>query len=1134
MVIRALKAIENSRISKVSEKQSILVQTVSMILERLLPSQTWQNRIEFLDNSLGLRLDAIYNTDSSRVVLDSDTNKLQSIESGHFEILQDGIPAADFIENLPEVENISVSHASVSEYAQDYLQNHSLDWQTYIRQAKKNRSWIMQEWISATEFWRKNILKWHFQLLLQAYDGSRAIKVFQTKWRTKGIYSIIHKNLIKSTERRVKELKFFLNLLRDNVVNEKKKVVQFQYEINLRRAMSNWIKATVKKQTLDDSMSVWTRKRSKISKASAFAVWKKTLVINGRIIALEKICYAFRIRKSWSRWHSLQLLRHSLSRHLLTRALRQLIKAVNARYFERKRQIELMEFQSRFRKMDIKLIFLQWRKLTFDFRGDIFRNQQIKKEKFVLWYERLKFIQLKSNLSNEPDKNLERQMFETWLHQTKKIGQTTDFYLKQRLKLYFGIWRVVSKKFQLTTHLYNLPCKQKMQRFICSWNARTRMIKANDLIAKQIYCTRWFRILQKLKYVSMLRRKAIAYSNLSSKKRIILYFRKNADLLAKAKSLKYAQCKVDLESLFCNWKIGSNRSKAENKHRRNLSRDSFNLWRNTSRSYQSYSNISKFSNSIDSQNKLIMLKTLKVWRTLSLGKIFPAIAASRSLNMYFKRWRGPIHLDEDDLLFKIATRKHRKAMLKYYWVELKVRFHILRSRKRKIAAVLIQIRKLVAFQHRNTSNEFLVQKKAQSGDFSSPFRQIRLAELQNTEKQKKMVCRAWRRRTTNRQKQLKDAITHSTQSLAMESFCKWQAVVHNVKLASKVLNVNNLSRAFKLWRSLFFELIQYRQSLNLEYSQIQKLPIFRGQRKDIYQSLYCLKHIKKAFCFWRAMASEKRFLLVLQFRPRQKRMFNLWKFRTVGRAIEKQLKASVLEQSFQCWKWRTQSIVGIHDRYGCKYDRKTLSNFLKLWNSKLLIHQVQDKERCRLNRLKIALQAWRKKQNDIRFRMIIAIRLRESKLKAVLFKHWKASIVAINYKKRSARKIKDYAVLSSAIAYWMLRFQATADDGEVAVQFYKIRLLTVNYKAWSLKFHFRKACNQFRKRNVFFFWEEQRHRRVELKKGISQFGLKSAFTRWRTKMNIKRLLKDKLFSLRSAVTKFQRFKRRLSFKGTNI
>ena len=1127
MVIRALKAIENSRISKVSEKQSILVQTVSMILERLLPSQTWDSRIEFLENSLSLRSDSNYNIDSSGVVLDSDTVKLQSIDRGHFEILQDGIPAADFIENLPEVENISVSHASVSEYAQEYLQNHSLDWQAYIRQSKQNRSWIMQEWISATEFWRKNVLKRHFQLLLQAYDGSRAIKLFQTKWRTKGIYSIIHKKLIKITELRVKELKFVLNLMRDNVVNEKKKVVQFQNRISLHRAMSKWIKVTVKKQTLDDSIRIWTRKRSKISKASVFSVWKETLVIKRRITALEKFCYAFRIRKSWYRWRSLQRLRHSLSRHLLNRALRQLIKSVNARYIERKRQMELIEFQSRISKIVIKQIFVLWRKLTFDFRGDDFRNQRIKKEKFVRWYERLKFIQLMSKLSNEPDKTLKRQMFETWLHQTKKIGQTTAFYLKQRLGFYFRIWRVVSKKSQLLRHLYYVSCKQKITRFFCSWSERTRVIKAKDLIANQIYCRRWFRIFQKQKYVSSLRRKAIAYFNSSSKKRIILYFKNFAELLAKAKSLKYGQCKVDLESLFCNWKIGSNRSQAEKQHRRNLSRVSFNLWRNTSRSHQSNSNICTLSNTVDSQNKLIMQRTLKVWRTLSLGKIFPAIAASRSLNTYFKLWRGPIQLDEDDLLFKIATRKHRKATLRYYWVELKVKFHILRSRKRKVAAVLIQIRKLIAFQLRNSAN-------VESGDFSSPFRQIKLAELQNTEKQKKMIFRAWRRIAANLWKQHKDAITHATQALAFEFFCKWRAVVHNVIEARTVLNFNTLSRALKLWRSLFFELMQYRQSLNLKYSQIQKFPMFRGQRRVIYQSLYCLKLVKKAFCFWRNMASEKRFLLVLQCRPPQKRMFNLWKFRTVEWAVEKQLKSSVLEQSFQFWKLRTQTIIGIHERYSYKYDGKTLRNFLRLWNSKLLNHQAQNKERCRLNRLKIVLQAWRKKQNEIRIRMSIANRFRESKLKAVLFKRWKASIVAINYKKLSARKIKDYSVLYSTFSYWMLRFKKNTNDGEIAVQFCKIRLLAVNYKAWSLKFNFRKACNQFRKRNVFFFWEEQKHRRIELKKAIVQFRWKSAFTRWRDKINSKRLLKDKLFGLRSAVAQFQRFKRRLSFQGTNI
>lgn len=134
IVIRALKALEKSKIDQISETQATLVTTVLMILDRLLPTQTWQTKLEFLAKCLGFKHSHNQSLmEQSGMVMRSNITFADN--NAPFETILGVNQPSHILDQLSivnevEMDNISISNASISVYAEQYLHNHAVDWKT--------------------------------------------------------------------------------------------------------------------------------------------------------------------------------------------------------------------------------------------------------------------------------------------------------------------------------------------------------------------------------------------------------------------------------------------------------------------------------------------------------------------------------------------------------------------------------------------------------------------------------------------------------------------------------------------------------------------------------------------------------------------------------------------------------------------------------------------------------------------------------------------------------------------------------------------------------------------------------------------------------------------------------------------
>jgi hypothetical protein len=197
-----------------------------------------------------------------------------------------------------ETENLSsiASETDGSDSISTYLSSNFATWREFISESKKNRQWIIQEWISATKFWRNRILKRY----LIVWNRISSCKLKAQAYYTHGMLrrSLLYLCIIGKTMRRTKDRMKLSSIFLDwtlNMQRQKYKESKIVEMIGLTKIFTKW-KNLYCGHMLAPLLNEFQNQKLR----KTFVKWK-TITINRsdlilKIIAYQKSSIIFRKR----------------------------------------------------------------------------------------------------------------------------------------------------------------------------------------------------------------------------------------------------------------------------------------------------------------------------------------------------------------------------------------------------------------------------------------------------------------------------------------------------------------------------------------------------------------------------------------------------------------------------------------------------------------------------------------------------------------------------------------------------------------------------------------------------------------------------------------------------------------------
>jgi hypothetical protein len=211
-ILRALEAMQLKNI--ITDKQFDLLKLVLMILEKLLPNQSWDSKVSFLESSM---------IQDQGYICDVHQQNLVPL------LTTPGFETASV--------NESFETESIAEQSRLFLERKALDWRKYIRASKQDRNWILSEWIAATKFWRQRMLKIRFQKWKKAACRISVAQSYRVTSLAKFAFQKWFENVV-SSQRQKKKLA--LRCWRESVKKEKLELVQYQKSQSLKIHFDQW------------------------------------------------------------------------------------------------------------------------------------------------------------------------------------------------------------------------------------------------------------------------------------------------------------------------------------------------------------------------------------------------------------------------------------------------------------------------------------------------------------------------------------------------------------------------------------------------------------------------------------------------------------------------------------------------------------------------------------------------------------------------------------------------------------------------------------------------------------------------------------------------------------------------------
>lgn len=161
-----------------SEKKIKVARTILLILERLLPNQSWNTRLSFLEENYTNRNRI---TNIGNVSINTNISNVPFCNDHQRHLMPVVLNTSTIIDNQDYD-----TDDTISEISSHYLLNNATTWKEYVSESKRNKQWILQEWISATRVWRKRMLQsvfdnWYRITLLSYQADQHYIEVLVLK-----------------------------------------------------------------------------------------------------------------------------------------------------------------------------------------------------------------------------------------------------------------------------------------------------------------------------------------------------------------------------------------------------------------------------------------------------------------------------------------------------------------------------------------------------------------------------------------------------------------------------------------------------------------------------------------------------------------------------------------------------------------------------------------------------------------------------------------------------------------------------------------------------------------------------------------------------------------------------------------